>query len=791
MKTILRNFSYVLRRFRLASFLNVAGLAVAFAAFLVIMMQIDYEWNFDRCHSTSDRVYRVDRMRADVDLFGPIVPRAFADAVFASSPHVEAYTLLSMVNTQPLYFTLGEESDRKGFREHFALCYPGLVKVFDMTILEGDPDCLKDPEKVLIPQSIARRMFGKHPAVGQTIHLADKIRRKDDTRDFTIGGVYRDFPVNTQLNNVIYATFDQHGENDWYSQNYMAYLLLDDASSYTTVLDNFNRTFSYDKYGYEKGTQLQLVPLPSIYYRPNQSADFTKIGNPSTLRLLLLIALLVIIVAAINFTNFSTSLAPMRIKSINTQKVLGSSSGFLRFGLVLEAVGICLLAYGIALLLIWLLNKGQVLSFVEADTQLSRHLHLVAGLGGIALLTGLVAGLYPAWYITSFPPALVLKGSFGLSLSGRHLRTALIGFQYIVSIGLIVGAFFVQLQNRYLRNYDLGFEKDQIAIVDLSADMYRKSKDVYAERLKTYPGIEDVAFSAALVGGSDSYTMYEMKYEGQAYYTYIIPVSWNFLRVMGIPVTNGRDFTEADARRDTVNTYIYNRQVQERLKMEPGRYIEGNGGPGYIAGFVGDVQTVSFRHAEDNTSDVGFVINKWPLPVSYIRLKAGTDVEKAVEHIRSVVSSIDPSYPFDIRFYDSIFDHLYHKEQYLKQMITLFSLLAIILSIVGVFGLVVFETQYRRKEIGIRKVHGATVKEILLMFNKIYLRIVIVCFLIGAPVAYFGVHKWLENFSRRTPIYWWTFAVALGVVALITIATVTFQNWRAANENPVNSIKNE
>lgn len=791
MKTILRNFSYVLRRFRLASFLNVAGLAVAFAAFLVIMMQIDYEWNFDRCHSTSDRIYRVDRMRADVDLFGPIVPRAFADAVFASSPHVEAYTLLSMVNTQPLYFTVGEDNDRKGFRENFALCYPGLVKVFDLSILEGDPDCLKDPEKVLIPQSMARRMFGKQPAVGQTIHLADKIRRRDDTRDFTIGGVYRDFPVNTQLNNVIYAAFDKYGEDDWYSQNYMAYLLLDDPSSYNTVMDNFNRTFSYDKYGYEKGTRLELVPLPSIYYRPNQSADFTKIGNPSTIRLLLLIALLVIIVAAINFTNFSTSLAPMRIKSINTQKVLGSSSGFLRLGLVVEAVGICLVAYGIALLLIWLLNKGQVLSFVEADTQLSGHLHLIVALGGIALLTGLAAGLYPAWYITSFPPALVLKGSFGLSLSGRRLRTALIGFQYIVSIGLIVGAFFVQLQNRYLRNYDLGFEKDQIAIVDLSADMYRKSKDVYADRLKTYPGIEDVAFSAALVGGSDSYTMYEMRYEGQAYYTYVIPVSWNFLRVMGIPVLNGRDFTEADARRDTVNTYIYNRQVQEKWKMEPARYIEGNGGPGYIAGFVGDVQTVSFRHEEDNTSDVGFVINNWPLPVSYIRLKAGTDVEAAVAHIRSVVSSIDPSYPFDLRFYDSVFDHLYHKEQYLKQMITLFSLLAIILSIVGVFGLVVFETQYRRKEIGIRKVHGATVKEILLMFNKIYLRIVIVCFLIGAPIAYFGVHKWLENFSRRTPIYWWTFAAALGVVALITIVTVTFQNWRAANENPVNSIKNE
>lgn len=792
MKTILRNFSYVLRRFRLATFLNVAGLAVAFAAFLVIMMQIDYEWNFDRCHPTAERIYRVERNRGEKDVFGSVVPRAFADAVFASSPHIVEYTMLSLPMAPQIYFTVGEGGERRGFRERFALCYPNLVRLFGMEIVEGDPDCLTAPEKVLIPRSLARRIFGNKPAVGQAIHAVDAVGAKDNPHEFTVGGVYRDFPPNTQLNNVIYTAYNDRGKNDWYSQNSLAYLLLDDASSLPSVLENFERTFSYSSHGYEKETRLDLVPLTSLYYLPDQMSDFVKTGNPSTIRLLLLIGLLVIIVAAINFTNFSTSLAPLRIKSINTQKVLGSSSGFLRAGLVVEAVGISLVAYGVALLLIWLLNTGQVLSFVEADTRLGGHPYLVAGLGGIALLTGLLAGLYPAWYITSFPPALVLKGSFGLSLSGRRLRTALIGFQYVVSIGLIVGAFFVQLQNRHMRHYNLGYDKDQIAIVELTSDIYKKSKDVYVQQLKAYPGIEDVAFATNLVGGSDTYSMYEMKYEDQVYYTYVLPVSWNFLRVMGIGVTGGRDFTESDEhKRDSLVTYIYNRPVQEKLNMEPGRYIKGNGAAGYIAGFVGDVKMMSLRQREGTTYDVAFVINRWPLPVSYIRLKAGVDVEAAVKHIREVVSGLDPSYPFDVKFYDTVFDRLYHKEQYLKKMITLFSLLAIILSVVGVFGLVVFETQYRRKEIGIRKVHGATVREILIMFNKIYLRIVLICFLVGAPIAYFAVRKWLENFSSRTPIYWWTFAVALGVVALITLATVTFQNWRAANENPVNSIKSE
>ena len=185
------------------------------------------------------------------------------------------------------------------------------------------------------------------------------------------------------------------------------------------------------------------------------------------------------------------------------------------------------------------------------------------------------------------------------------------------------------------------------------------------------------------------------------------------------------------------------------------------------------------------------VTKDYSLPVSYIRLQAGGDVQAAVEHIRKTVASIDPSFPFNIEFYDTLFNNLYHREENLRSMITMFSLLAIIISLVGVFGLVVFETQYRQKEIGIRKVHGATVGEILVMFNKVYLRIVLICFVIAAPIAWYGVYLWLENFAYRTPIYWWTFLIALFVVMVITFLTVTFQNWRAANENPVNSIKSE
>ena len=210
---------------------------------------------------------------------------------------------------------------------------------------------------------------------------------------------------------------------------------------------------------------------------------------------------------------------------------------------------------------------------------------------------------------------------------------------------------------------------------------------------------------------------------------------------------------------------------------------------GQVIGFTDDLKISSLRGGEDK---IGFVVGyNYPMPVSYIRLKAGTDIAAAVAHIRSVVRDLDPAYPFDIEFYDEIFDQLYHKEENLRNLVTVFSLLAIVLSLVGVFGLVVFETQYRRKEIGIRKVHGATVGDILWMFNKTYLTIVCVCFAIAAPVAWVGVRKWLESFAYQTPMYAWVFLLAFLLVAAITLLTVSYQNWRSANENPVNSIKSE
>lgn len=785
MKTILRNFLSVLRRFKMATFLNVAGLAVAFAAFMVILIQVDYERSFDRCHPTADRVYRLELTQGGV--FGLILPRAFIETVLQSSPHIEAGSLIYPYNPA-IYFSVVQNGEKIGYRELVQTCHPEITLVFDFPIIEGDIDCLKEPDKLILPESIARKIFGDEPAVGKALHAEETIQTKDN-REYTVGAVYKDFPGNTQMRNLIYTAISETYQRDNFgASNFVCYLLLDSPEAAQTVVDNFNANFDFSKIN-DPTQQIKLTPLTHIYYL-NESQDGTifRSGNKEVTMLLFFIALLIILVAAINFTNFSTSLTPMRIKSINTQKVLGSSDAVLRRALLIEAAIISLVAWLMSLFVVWLLGRTEILPFVDANLDIMKNLPIVLLTGGVALVTGVLAGLYPSWYVTSFPPALVLKGSFGLSPSGRKLRTVLIGVQFVVSILLIIFASFVRLQNNYMRDYSLGFDKDQIAIVRLSSEIYDKHHDTYVNRLKEFSGIEDVAFAMEKVGSKDGYSTNGGVVKEKEFQFFMIFASSNFLRVMGIPVEEGRDFSKADELSETP-VYIFNRTAKLSLGMEIGDLVR-SWKSSHVVGLTGDVKFTSLRQGESN---IAFATGNIPFPlhVSYIRLKAGTDVQDAVSHIRKTLADIDPAYPLDIEFYDTIFNELYHKEENLRSLITVFSLLAIIISLVGIFGLVVFDTQYRRKEIGIRKVHGADNREILEMLNRSYILIVLVCFALAAPLGYFGIRKWLESFAYKTPMYWWVYLLALLIVLAITIGTVTFQSWRAANANPVNSLKSE
>ncbi len=795
MKLMIRNLLYLFKRFKTAVVLNLFGLTIAFAAFLLIVMQVDYEMNYDAMHSKSGRTFRLEANHGEFE-HNAIHCLMFSDAFVNSSAHITDYSYRYPFYGGERYCQIDEVDDQgeaKVFKENFQLCLPNISDVFDFHMKEGSVECLSIPGSVLIPESVAKRLFDKQSAIGKRIRMSGSSGWQPvSTTILTIGGVYKDFPGNTTVQNRIYVPMDQLDllKSSWQMYANEIYVTLDDPLNKEEVLDHFNKTFDFAKsqMGSAQEIALRLTPLKDVYYTHDTTFDFNPKGHRETNYVLLGIAFLILFIAGINFTNLTTSLIPLRLKTINTHRVLGCSIYKLRAISLIESIVICLISYILALFIVNDLSYTPIANWVDADIRLSQYKGLILLTALIAILTGCLAGLYPAIRSTSYAPALVLKGSFGLSPKGKKLRVALIGFQYTVSIALIIVTLFMGLQNHFMTSSEqLGFNKDQVAIVNLTPEIYAKHKPQYIQKLKDYPGIEDVAFSVYELSKEDD--MIDLEYarhEDKDVFFKVFYASENFLSVMDIQVEEGRDFTREDLNK-AQSDYIINPAAERDFHLHPGDRFNDR----TVLGVSKDFRFNSCRIA---SSPFVFALNNDipnPKLVSYIRFNSKTNLQEAVAHVRETLKEIDPTFPFEISFYNTILNNLYQKEQTLGKLISLFGIMAILISIVGVFGLVLFETQYRRKEIGIRKINGATTGQILLMFNKTYIRIVSVCFIISIPIAWMGTQQWLENFAYKTPLHLWVFIVAFLIILSVTIGTVTFRNWQAANENPVNSVKSE
>lgn len=795
MKLMIRNLLYLFKRFKTAVVLNLFGLTIAFAAFLLIVMQVDYEMNYDAMHSKSGRTFRLEANHGEFE-HNAIHCLMFSDAFVNSSAHITDYSYRYPFYGGERYCQIDEVDDQgeaKVFKENFQLCLPNISDVFDFHMKEGSVGCLSIPGSVLIPESVAKRLFDKQSAIGKRIRMSGSSGWQPvSTTILTIGGVYKDFPGNTTVQNRIYVPMDQLDllKSSWQMYANEIYVTLDDPLNKEEVLDHFNKTFDFAKsqMGSAQEIALRLTPLKDVYYTHDTTFDFNPKGHRETNYVLLGIAFLILFIAGINFTNLTTSLIPLRLKTINTHRVLGCSIYKLRAISLIESIVICLISYILALFIVNDLSYTPIANWVDADIRLSQYKGLILLTALIAILTGCLAGLYPAIRSTSYAPALVLKGSFGLSPKGKKVRVALIGFQYTVSIALIIVTLFMGLQNHFMTSSEqLGFNKDQVAIVNLTPEIYAKHKPQYIQKLKDYPGIEDVAFSVYELSKEDD--MIDLEYarhEDKDVFFKVFYASENFLSAMDIQVEEGRDFTREDLNK-AQSDYIINPAAERDFHLHPGDRFNDR----TVLGVSKDFRFNSCRIA---SSPFVFALNNDipnPKLVSYIRFNSKTNLQEAVAHVRETLKEIDPTFPFEISFYNTILNNLYQKEQTLGKLISLFGIMAILISIVGVFGLVLFETQYRRKEIGIRKINGATTGQILLMFNKTYIRIVSVCFIISIPIAWMGTQQWLENFAYKTPLHLWVFIVAFLIILSVTIGTVTFRNWQAANENPVNSVKSE
>ena len=781
MKLIIRNFFRLFQRFRVAMSLNILGLSVAFIAFMLLMMQWDYDRTFDRHDPNADKIYRIDRNGVAV------ICRPLAEMITQqASPHIQAGCLLNIEKEMP--FIVDRNGDQVTFKESYISATPDIVDVFHFDMIEGDTKALEERSKFLIPQSIARKWFGDEPAVGKAIYSLQG-------NSCTVGGVYRDFPDNASMRNAVYRSMGDQNKGVWDNWNYHFYIRTDlaDAQAVQEIIDSYmaREATKNANERLNKEMKLTAMQLPSIHTAPPVFYDDTPHTSPQTLLLIFSIAIVILLIAGINYTNFSTAISPLRMKNINTQKVMGATTGELRRALLTESVMVCFFAFILGVLILWNLEKTALSQLIKADIHVWHHPYLLLITGGISIVLGIVAGAYPAYYTTSFAPALVLKGSFGLSPKGRALRKVLMSFQFVASFALIIGSAFMFLQNRYAHTVSLGFDKEALIVSDLDLKTQHDYK-VLENQLKRHAEIADVTFSSTVIASSDSYMNWGREYKGEDISYNVLPVSTTFARVMGIHPIEGRDFREDD-QHTKYGAYLINERMAKAYNLKAGDMIDST----VVAGIVPDFHYASLRTSISPAAMIVFGSMwvgdnpEYAYSHIYVKTQKGANIADAIDIVRSEMNAISPDYPFNVRFFDDVLNQLYEDEQRLTTLITLFSLLAVFISVVGVFGLVVFDSESRRKEIGIRKVLGSTTSEILLMFNKSYAYILVICFIIAAPLAWYAVDGWLQNFAYKIPIYWWVFPLAFVLVSVVTLLTVTYQNWHAANENPVNSIKNE
>lgn len=794
MKTILRNLFYTLKRFRTASVLNLLGLSAAFAAFVLLMMKVSYERNFDTCYPHADRLVMLNLSEAKGSNHVSILPRGPIDYLIQQVPGIEYGTIYSPAWSKQAFYT--DPKNPQYFYEEPWAVYPDFGKIIGLKFVEGSDQEMNQPESVIISKSYARKLFPKGNALGSYLYADTPDWRSPEATKFRICGIFEDLPENCQFKNDLFVPMGKLQENDWGSQNFYAFFLLKPGVSVEEVNQQITATGVDERlFTGEPGTQkLYVFPIQKLYY-DMYSPYYFKTGSRSTMTLLVSIGFLIILIACINLINFSTALAPVRMRSINTQKVLGSTNGELRRALTLESVVIVLVSWLLSLCIVAALIHLNVLSFMGFTPSLLVYWKYVVYTGLIAVLTGIVAGLYPAWYMTSFPPALVLKGNYALSGKGQRLRTILIGFQYIVSFALITTAAFIFLQNRFMRNHELGIDKDQILVASLPQQPFHSSPyRKFDSQLKSFAEIDDIAYAKWELGAKEGYSQYAFTYKGNQYGHQYIDVTPNFCRVMGMHILSGSDFLPSDSIYTSQLNFIATQDLQQESGIPAGETLDFFpwGMKALLKGYVNNVQFTSLK-----MNPVPYVFcpngahSNQVLPFAYIRVKAGSDMDTALKHIRETISDSFTSYPTEVKFYDQVYGQLYQKETDQQKIITWFSLLAILISLVGVFGLIIFEAEHRQKEIGVRKVYGASIRQVLWMFGRSYLILSVVCSLIASPIAWYAVSEWLKQFNERIPISPWVFLGTCLLISAITLVTITIQNYRTATSNPVDYLKSE
>ena len=778
LKVALRN----LRKNKGYAVINIAGLAAGMAVCILIMLWVQDEISYDRFNTHADEVYRVcfsDLWSGNRIKFSS-TPTGIGPALEQDFPEViDSARLYRMRNILVGY------KGKKIVEEYVFLADPSLFAIFSFPFAQGDPQsALNDPQSAVISERAAVKYFGSSDPVGKTLTVGS-------STDFIVTGVFRDIPKNSHLRFEIVLPFTYLKElgvdlHQWTNWAYNTYVLLHPESP---VIPDRRLTEYYQSHVSSfENVQMHLLPLKEIHLRSQAIGGIGADGDIKYVYVFSLIALFVLLIACINFMNLSTAKSGIRAKEVGMRKVVGARRrDIVRqfFGeSIFQAFVSLFFALAMVVILLPLFNR---ITAKELSLDFMGNLSLYAGLIGIAAFTGIVSGSYPALFLSSFHPVSVLKGSGGTRAKARALfRKALVITQFSLTVVMIIGTITIYSQIQFMRDKKLGFDQEHLVVLSLTGTLMNNS-DAFKQEILRNPGVLEASLALSRQFHSTPSDLWRGESADKNVRVFYNYVDEDYLETFGMEIAEGRFFSREFS--GDIDNFVLNETAVKAMALEDpiGKPLTLSRRKGTVVGVVKDF------HFETLGRKIGPLCLFNPgegFRYLFARVRP-QNLDATIGLMKEAWQKFDSHYPFDYQFFDDDFDSLYRSERRIGTIVKYFAVLAVFISCLGLFGLAAFMAERRTKEIGIRRVLGASSMEIVALLSREFTRCVLVSNAIAWPVAYFVMNKWLANFAYRTGIGIGVFLGAAALALGIALLTVSFQSAKAAAANPADSLRYE
>ncbi len=780
------------------SFINIFGLAIGLAGFILITILIKNELSYDSFNKKADRIYRVVEIQNQENIgklkvavtMGPLGP-----ALKEYFPEVESSVRL--IPSPPLFCKAGE----KGFYEkNVSFADSSVFGIFTIPLIEGDPKtALRDPFSIVLSQSAAVKYFGNANPIGRTIRISG-IFGKDD---YKVTGLMKDYPQNSNLNFDIlgsYSTMEHYVSwlKRWNTNTLATYVLLKKGINPARINERFTSFINHyippnPETGEKSDLKMYLQPLKDIHlysgdityqtYRHNQ-------GSISNVYIFSAIALFILLIACINFMNLATARSAKRVKEIGMRKVLGST----RKSLVSQFIGEAVLISFLGLFFSILIVEFSLPYFKEifADRiviSYQDNLLFLIQLIAITLAVGVLSGSYPAFFLSRFQPADSLKGSISTKMKGAFLRKVLVVLQFTIAVALIVCTGIVSSQMNFIKNKDLGFNKEHVVYLPIRSKETKEKIDLLKSEFAKNPDIINSAASSGLFGASGSEGTETVAGTNNRVRMMMRRsfVDFDYIKTMQMKIIEGRDFMKSHPS-DSTEAVIVNEAAVKKFgwKNPIGKQFEGEP----LKTVIGVVKDFNFFSMHTKIGPLIMSIEPGQFHYIVIRVKP-QNISSTVNFIESVWKKVVPGRPFEYSFLDQHFDEVYKNDERTGEMFGFFSFMAIFIACLGLFGLAAYTAEQRTKEIGVRKVLGGSVKSIVMLLSIDFLKLVFAAIIIAVPVSYLVMNEWLSDFAYRVTINPWIFVLTALLALAIAFMTISFQAVKAATSNPVKALKYE